>query len=100
MTNNFRLTEDAERDIQDIYLYTLEKFGIDQADRCTAELFDRFSELAARPSLGRDFSFVLPNTRRANHASHAVYFRMADNGILVLRILHQAMDPARHMGDE
>ena len=100
MTNSVRLTADAERDILDIYLYTLEQFGLAQADKYTSELFDRFSAIAARPSSGRDFSDIHPGARRANHRSHAIYFRPSDDGILVLRILHQKMDPARHLGRE
>lgn len=98
VTNNFNLTQDAERDIIDIYLYTLEKFGLAQADRYTADLYERFSEISARPSSGRDFSDIYPDTRRMNQGSHAIYFRPSRGGILILRILHQRMDPARHLG--
>jgi toxin ParE1/3/4 len=100
VTTSFRLTHDAERDILDIYLYTLERFGLPQADKYTSDLFDRFAEIAARPSLGRAFGDIHPGARRANHRSHAIYFRPAGDGILILRILHQKMDPARHLGRE
>jgi toxin ParE1/3/4 len=98
VTNSFELTEDAERDIIDIYLYTLQKFGPLQAGKYTSELFGRISDIAAQPSLGRDFSDVHPGTRRSNQASHAIYYRQTGTGVLILRILHQRMDPARHLG--
>lgn len=50
---DYRLTEDAERDIIGIYLYTVRQFGAVQADRYTAGLEERFVKLAARPGLGR-----------------------------------------------
>jgi toxin ParE1/3/4 len=100
VTASFRLTRDAERDVLDIHLYTLEHFGPAQADKYIADLFARFSTLAARPSLGRDFGDIHPDARRANQASHAIYYRTDTDGILILRILHQKMDPARHLGRE
>jgi toxin ParE1/3/4 len=98
VTDSFRLTRDAERDVFDIYLYTLEHFGPAQADQYTAELIARFSAIAAQPSLGRDFGDIHPGARRANQGSHAIYYRPDADRILILRILHQRMDPARHLG--
>jgi toxin ParE1/3/4 len=72
---SFRLTRDAERDVVDIYLYTLERFGPAQADAYTAALFVRFSAIDAQPSLGRDFSDIHPGARRVNEESHATYYR-------------------------
>lgn len=97
---SFRLTRDAERDVLDIYLYTLRHFGRTQAETYASDLFARFSAIAAQPSLGRDFGDVHPGARRANQGSHAIYYRSDTEGILVLRILHQKMDPARHLDRE
>jgi toxin ParE1/3/4 len=69
VTASFRLTRDAERDVLDIYLYALEHFGAAQADKYTADLFARFSTLAAQPSLGRDFGDIHRGARRANQGS-------------------------------
>lgn len=98
MTNSFRLTRDAERDVLDIYLYTLEHFGLAQTEKYTSLLADRFAALAAEPSLGRDFGDIHPGARRGTQGSHAIYYRAGPDGILILRILHQKMDPARHLG--
>jgi toxin ParE1/3/4 len=100
VTSRFSLTRHAERDVLDIYLYTLKHFGPAQADKYTSELFARFSAVAARPSLGRDFGDIHAGARRANQGSHAIYYRPDAYGILILRILHQKMDPARHLGRE
>ncbi|MDF3606226.1 type II toxin-antitoxin system RelE/ParE family toxin [Paracoccus sp. DMF-8] len=98
MTNSYKLTEDAERDVIDIYLFTLEHFGLAQAEKYFAEMFTRFDTIAKIPDLGRDYSDIYPGAFRVNQGSHAVYYRRVDGAILILRILHQAMDPARHLG--
>jgi toxin ParE1/3/4 len=97
VTASFRLTRDAERDVLDIYLYTVEHFGPAQAESYATHLFDRFATIAAQPSLGRDFGDIHPGARRVNEGSHAIRYRPDPEGILILRILHQKTDPARHL---
>lgn len=48
---------------------------------------------------GQEIGDIQPGPRRANQGSHAIYFKQTDGGILILRILHQRMDPARHFAD-
>ncbi|MCB1639183.1 MAG: type II toxin-antitoxin system RelE/ParE family toxin, partial [Thiothrix sp.] len=54
--------------------------------------------LSDNPKLGRDFSFVKAHARRSNCGHHAVYYQiMSKRDVLILRVLHQKMDPARHL---
>lgn len=99
VTNSYELTEDAERDVIDIYLYTAENFGVAQAEKYSEELFARFSQIAQSPTLGRSFEAIHPGAFRANQGSHAIYYKKNGTLILVLRILHQMMDPARHLDE-
>ena len=92
------LTRDAERDLIDIYLYGIEQFGRAQAERYAIALNLRIDFIAENPGMGSDYSAVREDLRRYEHVSHAVYFRPTLSGILVLRILHGAMDPGRHIG--
>jgi plasmid stabilization system protein ParE len=48
----FQLTRDAIFDIDAIWLYLLEKEGMETADRIVAELFKGFYKLAEIPSSG------------------------------------------------
>jgi toxin ParE1/3/4 len=91
------LTRDAERDLIDIYLFGIEHFGPSQAERYATALHSRIAFIADNPSAGADYSAVQNGLRRYEHISHAVYFRRTSSGILVLRILHGAMDPGRHI---
>ena len=82
----------------DIYLYSLEQFGEKQAEAYIDDLYQRFAQIAASPTLGRDFSDIHDGAWRINQQSHAIYYRQAQQSIFVLRVLHQSMDPARHLG--
>jgi len=39
----YRLTPEAERDVEAIWLYTLEKWGLEQANRYTDDLTEAFA---------------------------------------------------------
>jgi plasmid stabilization system protein ParE len=61
----FRLTEDAIVDIDAIWLYLLEKDGVETADRIVTELSKGFFKLAGIPNVGH---------RRADLTSRQVLF--------------------------
>ena len=91
-------THDAERDLINIFLYGIEHFGPVQAERYAKTLNAKIEMVAEHPDFGADYGFVISGVRRYEAVSHAVYYRSTQTGILVLRILHGRMDPARHLG--
>lgn len=93
----YKLTRDAEADIAQIYLDGLAMFGEAQAEKYALEMDKRFSFLATKKIRGSDYGHIRPELRRADYVSHAVYYQHTDYGILILRILHGSMDPARHL---
>jgi len=48
----FQLTEEDVSDVHAIWLYLLEREGLDLADRAVTELFKEFYRLADMPSAG------------------------------------------------
>jgi toxin ParE1/3/4 len=90
-------THDAERDLINIFLYGIEHFGPVQAERYANTLNAKIEMVAEQPDFGADYGFVISGVRRYEAVSHAVYYRSTQTGILVLRILHGRMDPARHL---
>ena len=93
----YRLTPEAKRDLEAIWLYTLEEWGLEQANRYTDELTDVFAQLAAGPQLGTACDHIRTGYRRRRVGRHMVYYRMTDYGIAVVRILHDRMLPTRHV---
>jgi len=95
--SSYRLTRKADGDIKHIYYYTLTNFGHLQAEKYMEELFNCLTTLANNPFLARDYNIVKRGVRRFEHGSHSIYFRTSDSAVMILRILHQRMDPARHL---
>lgn len=94
-----RLTESAQADLDAIGLWTTEHFGVAQAARYSERLVKTIGGLA-EPFLRRGRSVAgLPASHRAIVAgSHRIVFVLTTpRTVLILRILHAAMDPARHL---
>jgi toxin ParE1/3/4 len=111
--SSYRLTEVADSDVEAILNYTNREFGPHQRDRY-AILIDKAAEMVAenpaRPgSRARDDlapgvrSFHLDlAARRRGAAAHILYYLLGKiengrDGVIIARILHEAMEPARYI---
>lgn len=97
MNKLLKLTEEADRDLIDIYLDGIRNYGLQQAERYSETLVKKMNLVAENPSFGNDYSDVRPTLMRYESVSHAIYYQPLEMGILVLRILHGRMDPTRHL---
>lgn len=52
------LTQAAERDLIEIYLYGIAQFGAAKADEYAANLVQKMTLMAKHPSFGADYGFV------------------------------------------
>ena len=93
----YRLAPAAARDLEGIWLYTLEEWGMEQAHRYTDDLVAAFSQLAANPQIGTACDDIRKGYRRRRVGRHAIYFRVTAYGIAVIRVLHDRMDMSRHL---
>jgi len=91
-----RFSRRAEADLLAIGVYTLRKGGKAQATRYLDELESCCQMLADNPGLGRACDDIRPGLRRMERGRHIIFYRQNARGILVSRILHQRMLPARH----
>ncbi|MGH6898028.1 MAG: type II toxin-antitoxin system RelE/ParE family toxin [Geminicoccaceae bacterium] len=61
-------------------------------------LEERFSILASQPRLGRQIDHIRPGYFCCEHASHSIFDRLTENGIIVMRVLHRRMAVEQHIG--
>lgn len=90
---NIRIQEAASYRLDEIYRYTRDRWGREQADRYIAGLFDAFDGIADRRTSSRPvpaefgvegFFF--------RHERHFVYWRWLSNGdIGIVTLLHERM---------
>lgn len=93
----FRLTPAARRDLSGIWDYTQERWDARQAETYIGELRAAIERVAELPERGRRCDEVRATYRRYAVGSHLIFYVEADQGIDVIRILHQRMDPTRHL---
>lgn len=95
-----RLSARAEADLADIWVYSAEQWGVDQADRYIDALLSRFVWLSDHPSLWRPRADIAAGLHSYPHQRHMIYFRMSDTAgaaIEIVRMLHGRMEPDAHL---
>ncbi len=97
MTGDFVLTPRAKADVEDIWDYTADGWGLDQAETYTRQLWSDIAAVADRPSLGRECSEVRRGYRKYPSGSHVLFYRLTTDGIDIVRILHERMDYEHHI---
>lgn len=96
--SRYLLNPVARDDLDQIYDYTLDHWDIDQAETYVRDLLRAFDRAAADPRSGRPCDEIRTGYSRLPTGSHTIYYRITTDGILeIMRILHQRMDPHRHL---
>jgi toxin ParE1/3/4 len=93
----YELTGAADRDLSEIYIYSHRQFGERQADEYLLGLASCFAQLADMPDMGRSIEHIRAGYHRFAHARHVVFYTKIEKGIRIVRVLHVAMDPERHL---
>ena len=94
---DFRLTPAALRDLEGIWRYTVQQWGVAQAERYLDTLNASFESLAHAPLSAPACEHIRPGYRRQQVERHAVYYRIEDASVIVVRVLHERMDAPRHL---
>lgn len=93
--NSYALTKAAEADLRQIARHTLRQWGADQVKTYMSALDRAFENLAVYPDAGRSAGNLREGYFRFESQRHAVFYRKTANGILIVRVLHQKMEPTR-----
>jgi toxin ParE1/3/4 len=93
----YRLSRLARLDLIEIADYTVDTWGLEQADRYVDGLVGCFERLARTPGIGRPCDRIRPGYRRMEHEMHVVIYRADRESVFISRILHQRMLPSRHL---
>jgi len=93
----YQLTDEAIRDVEEILAYSVNNFGLAQTEHHFEALKECIELLADNPNIGHNAEDILPEYLRFPYESHVVYYKKLSSSILVVRILHERMDPERHM---
>lgn len=94
-------TPRARQDLNEIWDFTVERWDAAQADRYVVAIVRGCQDLASGRRVGREMEFIRRGYLTYPINAHVVSFRHVPNddgeGIEIVRILHERMDPARHI---
>lgn len=94
------ISKKAAEDIENIWLYTLENWSIEQADRYYNLIMDEIEWLAENFESGKSMEFLRKGYRASKVKSHIIFYRKSKANIVeIIRVLHQSMDVENRLND-
>ena len=82
----YRLSNSAVADLERLYAFGMEQFGLEQADRYYDGLVVRLQDIADNPWSGPEVAHLRPGLRRAVYFSHSIYYLRDAGGVHIVRI--------------
>ena len=87
----------VERDLIEIWLYTFDEWGEKQADKYLDDLDAAIKLLAEQPLICRERTELDPPVRIHRAGHHLIVYMVLDDGISIVRVLHESMDVDSHL---
>jgi toxin ParE1/3/4 len=94
----FYVRKTADKDLENIFVYSVENFGMERAEKYISDIVTAFQNLAADNfKQGRDYSHVRPNLYALDVVSHVIFYKPTKDGVSIYRVLHKSMDYKKHL---
>ena len=95
----FFISKKAVSDLEEIWLFTVEKWSTEPADRHYNLIFDEINYICKNINAGKSMEHVRKGYRASKVKSHLIFYRVINNTIEVIRILHERMDIENILND-
>lgn len=94
--SKYKLTLLAENDIKEIWYYSVNRWGEKQAEKYIRQLEKRFEWLATNPESGIKRDDVKVGYCSYYEEKQTIFYRIVNDGIVVIGVPHQNEDVTRH----
>jgi toxin ParE1/3/4 len=89
----YRISKQAIIDLNNIWIYTFQKWSKQQADRYYDLIIGEIEFIADNYLTGKSVEQTRKNYRVTKIKSHLIFYRKEEGGVVeIVRILHQRMD--------
>jgi toxin ParE1/3/4 len=95
--SRYVLSPRAQADLDEIWDYTFERWGVGQAADYIRLLQRAIETIAGDPRKGRSCDEIRTGYSKYPAGAHVVFYRTIAAGIDIVRILHNRMDFERHL---
>jgi toxin ParE1/3/4 len=96
---SYVISRKAVSDLEDIWIYTAEKWSLEQADRYYKLIFEEIDYICKNPDAGKSMEHVRKGYRASKGKSHLIFYKLTKEKMEIVRILHEAMDIENRLGD-
>ncbi len=97
---SYVFTDKAERDLENIIDYTVERWGTNQARQYIESLEQVAQSLASNADIGLKRDDLSEGLLSFPCRSHILYYLKNTHGVSIIRILHSSMDSAKHLEEK
>jgi len=96
--NKYRISNQAIEDINNIWIYTFNKWSKEQADRYYDLIIKEIEFISENFMTGKSVEQTRKNYRVTKIKSHLIFYKKFENEIVeIVRVLHQRMDVKKHL---
>lgn len=95
----FVISKKAITDLEGIWLYTVDKWSTDQANRYYNLIIDEINFICNNSNAGKPMEHIRKNYRASKVKSHLIFYRIFNNTVEIIRILHEQMDIDSRLSD-
>ena len=87
---NYKISKQAEIDLENIWLYTFEEWSLEQADYYVDLILDGAEYISKNPKSGKDYNDGRKGYFRSRVKSHFIFYRinLKEEMVEIIRILH------------
>jgi toxin ParE1/3/4 len=89
--NNYRLSRQAEQDLEDLWTYLAQKNEI-ASDIFLAKVLNKFPMLAQYPEMSQARKDLSADLRSFPVKPYMIFYRRTETEIEIIRVLHQSRD--------
>jgi toxin ParE1/3/4 len=79
-------------DLEEIWLYTVDKWSVVQADRYYMQIIDEVEYICKNVDAGKSIDDIRKGYRVTKVKSHLIFYRVVNDTVEIIRILHERMD--------
>jgi toxin ParE1/3/4 len=86
------ISKQAVSDLEEIWIYTSEKWPVEQADRYYLLIIEEINYICRNGDAGKKMDHVRKGNFASKVKSHLIFYRISNNMVEIIRILHERMD--------
>lgn len=89
----YKLTNNAVKDLTEIWEYTFITWSESQADKYYKLILNACASIAGKPQQGKQYEEIYPDLKGKKVSKHIIFYRiLEDKTVEITRILHERMD--------